>query len=125
MGNKLNQIFCKTYTFDLNEPINEIVDSYNFDQIQSSNTTLVSKTDLNLNHFIYYYSTIESSDPGSFNRNDLDNLITDLININLSNLSIKSIDYKIFNSLHQNIIEIDLSNNCLKELNINLSIVIS
>ncbi len=115
MGNKLNQIFCKTYTYDLDEPINTI-DSYTVDQLESINTILVSKKDLNYLNFVYID---DDDDMSSFNRNNLNEITQDFSQINLSNLNIKSISSKIFHSL-TSIIEIDLSNNCLQILNSNL-----
>lgn len=115
MGNKLNQIFCKTYTYDLDEPINTI-DSYTVDQLESINTILVSKKDLNYLNFVYID---DDHDISSFNRNNLNEITQDFSQINLSNLNIKSISSKIFHSL-TSIIEIDLSNNCLQILNSNL-----
>ncbi len=115
MGNKLNQIFCKTYTYDLDEPINTI-DSYTVDQLESINTILVSKKDLNYLNFVYID---DDDDISSFNRNNLNEITQDFSQINLSNLNIKSISSKIFHSL-TSIIEIDLSNNCLQILNSNL-----
>lgn len=116
MGNKLNQIFCKTYTYDLDKPINT-VDSYNVDQLESVNTILVSKKDLNYVNFVFIDD--DDKDVSSFNRNNLNEITKDFSQINLSNLNIKSINSKTFNSL-ANIIEIDLSNNCLQNLNSNL-----